>query len=151
MQTVMMIPFVLYEYRTGDKGVKEKYKLSYILKKENLRSIYITSLATSFWFTTILTCFDWTYISHSMVLGGLSNLFISLYNIFKGRSSSKNGGHEMEIGGHLVVLIGIILVMCDSYTLDVELEPHDCKTLINPLYLRRTKWERVMSNIVILK
>ena len=148
MQSLMMIPFMLYEYRTGNELVRERYKLSYIFEKNHIRTLYITSLATTYFFTTILTLFEWTYISHCLVLGTLNNLFLSLYNILKPANTNINKSHEMEIGGQLVALIGITLVMGDSYSIDTSLEPGDCSSLINPFYLGRQSWQRVLADLV---
>lgn len=78
LQALMIIPFVLYERRVAQGDTKEKYKLAYIFNPSNLKKAYFSSFATSFWFTIILTCFEWTYISHAIVLGSLSNFFLSI-------------------------------------------------------------------------
>jgi hypothetical protein len=43
----MLIPFCLYERRTGNEKIKACYDLKYIFKKENFRKLYISSLNTS--------------------------------------------------------------------------------------------------------
>ncbi len=58
--------------------MKEKYALKHILNPSNLKKAYLGSFATSLWFTVILTCFEWTYVSHAIVLGSLSNFFLSI-------------------------------------------------------------------------
>lgn len=54
MQVPMMIPFVLYEYRTASPEVRQQYQFSYIFKPSNIVKPMASSLATSFWFTMIL-------------------------------------------------------------------------------------------------
>jgi TRAP-type mannitol/chloroaromatic compound transport system permease small subunit len=110
MQSLMMIPFVLYEYRTGNEIVREKYTFKYIFSKSNFIKPFASSLAASMWFTCILGGFEWTSVSHSLVLGSLSNFFLSL-----GRSWRKSS-HDLESGGQILVIGGIILVVYDSIT-----------------------------------
>lgn len=55
--------------------------------------------------------FEWTFISHGLVLGALSNFFLSIH-----RKITKSN-HEVEGGGQLLVILGIILVIYDSITL----------------------------------
>lgn len=89
MQSIMVIPFVLYEYRTGGEAVRKKYSFKYIFNITNFIKPLVSSLATSMWFTTILGGFEWTSVSHSIVLGSLSNFFLSL-----GRSWRKSS-HDL--------------------------------------------------------
>lgn len=89
MQSIMVIPFVLYEYRTGGEAVRKKYNLKYIFNVTNFIKPLVSSLATSMWFTMILAGFEWTSVSHSIVLGSLSNFFLSL-----GRSWRKSS-HDL--------------------------------------------------------
>jgi hypothetical protein len=78
MQTFMVIPFVLYEYRTCDEDTRKKYNLRHIFQPEHIIKPFISSLATSMWFTVILQGFEWTSVSHSIVMGSLSNFFLSI-------------------------------------------------------------------------
>jgi hypothetical protein len=57
MQMITVIPFVLYEYRTGDQNVKNKYSFSYIFNTKNFIKPLVSSLAASMWFTMILSGF----------------------------------------------------------------------------------------------
>lgn len=57
MQTLMIFPFVLYERRVGNEEVKYQYTLAHIIKPVHLKKAYISSIATSIWFTCILTVF----------------------------------------------------------------------------------------------
>ncbi len=57
MQSIMVIPFVLYEYRTGDEKVRSKYQWKYLFNTSNFIKPVISSLATSMWFTMILLGF----------------------------------------------------------------------------------------------
>lgn len=57
MQMIMVIPFVLYEYRTGGENVRKKYSFSYIFDTKNFIKPLVSSLASSMWFTMILAGF----------------------------------------------------------------------------------------------
>jgi hypothetical protein len=114
MQTLMIFPFVLYERRVGNEEVKYQYTLGHIIKPVHLKKAYISSIATSIWFTCILTVFEWTYVSHGLVLGSLSNFFLSIH-----RSITKSE-HELEPGGRYCVILGILLVIYDSYSLQPQ-------------------------------
>jgi hypothetical protein len=105
MQALMVIPFVLYEKRTISEENKEKYTLRYILQPQNIIKPYISSLSASLFFLFVLTSFEWTYVSHGIVLGGLSNFFLSI-----SRSLNKNS-HDLESGGQVLVIIGVGLVI----------------------------------------
>jgi hypothetical protein len=82
LQSVIVIPFVLYEYRISSEETKQQYKLKHILNPTHLKKVYLSSISTSIWFTCILTVFEWTYISHGLVLGALSNFFLSIHRRF---------------------------------------------------------------------
>lgn len=86
MQMIMVIPFVLYEYRTSDENTKKKYNLSYIFDNHNIIKPLASSLATSLWFTMIILGFEWTSISHSIVMGSLSNFFLSIGRTWRNSS-----------------------------------------------------------------
>lgn len=66
------------------------------------------------WFTFILFSFDYTSVSHSILLGSLSNFFLSATRTFK-KGSKKI---ELEVVGLILVIFGILLVFIDSVTLD---------------------------------
>lgn len=119
------------------------YSFSYIFKLEHFKKVYVSSFATSFWFTMILTCFEWTYISHAMVLGALSNFFLSVMRIISGEKN-----HELEKGGQVMVMIGFVMVLMDSYLLVPSEEPQAVWNVINPFYLTREPYVRVLADIV---
>ena len=114
MQALCMIPFIMYEKRTASPEVKEKYKLSYILDRKNICKPYISSLYTSLWFMFILTSFEWTYVSHGIVLGALSNFFLSLGRTWRSQN------HQFEIGGQVMVTLGLLLAFQDTITVDAS-------------------------------
>jgi len=89
MQAFMVIPFVLYEYRSGGEEVKKKYEWKYIFNPQNLIKPLVSSFAVSMWFTMILFGFEWTSVSHSIVMGSMSNFFLSI-----GRSRRK-ASHDL--------------------------------------------------------
>lgn len=57
MQSIMVIPFVLYEYRTASEAVRKKYELKYIFKITNFIKPLMSSIAASMWFSIILAGF----------------------------------------------------------------------------------------------
>jgi hypothetical protein len=107
LQAIMVIPFVLHERRGADAATLEKYKLSYIFDFKHLQVAYLSSFATSFWFTIILTTFEWTFISHSLFLGALANYFLSMGRTMRGTS------HGLEPGGQVLITIGIVMMLVD--------------------------------------
>lgn len=115
MQTFMIFPFVLYEYRVSSQEVKNQYSLRHIFKPEHLKKVYISSISTSIWFTFILTVFEWTFVSHGIALGTLSNFFLSIHR------AMTNSQHDLEPGGRYCVILGIFLVMYDSYRLSPDM------------------------------
>lgn len=90
--------------------MREKYSLKYIFKTEHFIKPLISALSASMWFTLILGSFVWTSVSHAIVLGSLSNFFLSL-----GRSYNRVN-HELELGGQVLVCGGLLLVIYDSIT-----------------------------------
>ena len=102
----------------------------------------MSSLSTCTWFLCILTIFDWTYVSHGLVLGGLSNFFLSINRATKGKS------HELETGGQVLVILGIVLLFKDTVSLDINDVPEEYLTTGNHLTYHRTWWERLAADIV---
>lgn len=134
MQVFMVIPFVLYQYRTCDENTKKKYSLKYIFDPHVMIKPLISAFATSIWFSMILFGFEWTSISHSMVMGSLSNFFLSI-----GRSRRKSS-HDLESGGQMFVVLGIALVLTDTFQFNVQyLTPEDY-TVNNTFYYNRAWW-----------
>lgn len=114
MQAIFMLPFMMYERRTAAPEIKEKYALAYIFDRKNIVKPYISSLSASLWFLFILSSFEWTFVSHGIVLGGLSNFFLSISRSFRKQS------HHIESGGQILVIIGVVLALQDSLLLSVE-------------------------------
>ena len=114
LQLIIIIPFVLFERRSANEKVISQYKLSHIFEPKHIKKIFILSFTGAFYVTTILTTIEWTYISHSMVLGALTNFFLSIERTFQ----KKNGG--MEKGGQILIILGIVCVIYDSISLDVS-------------------------------
>lgn len=86
LHLLILIPFVLFEYRTANVKKREMYALSHIFKPKHFKKLCFSSFQATFWVTTILTTIEWTYISHSMVLGALSNFFLSIERTIAGRN-----------------------------------------------------------------
>ena len=144
MQIPMVIPFVLYEFRTATPEIRAQYTLDYIFKSTNIIKPLASSLATSFWFTMVLFGFEWTSISHSIVLGSLSNFFLSMDR------SRRKSSHDLELGGQMLVVLGVVLVIVDTLRFDpAYLTPHD-QDVNNTFYFSRTWWERITFDIVLL-
>lgn len=141
MQALVVIPFLLFEKRTAPPENQEKYTLKYIFKPSNLIKPYASSLSSSLWFLMILSSFEWTFVSHGIVLGSISNFFLSI-----GRSFRKSS-HDLESGGQMLVVLGVVLVMYDSYKYDVTTAPPSEYDYVNTFYMRRTWWERIGADI----
>ena len=144
LQALMIIPFVLYEKRTANPETLEKYKLEHIFTIAHLKKAYISAFSTSFWFTIILSTFEWTYISHAMFLGSMANFFLSI-----GRTTRGNG-HDLEPGGQLLILMGVILVLIDTWTLRVDAVDPRAYNFINYFYLERERAQRIAADLVLL-
>lgn len=83
------------------------------------------------WFTMILFCFEWTAVSHAIVLGSMSNLFLSL-----GRSYRKVS-HFLELGGQLLMGLGLVLVILDSVEIRRDNVAPGAFSKNNLFYLKR--------------
>jgi len=88
--------------------VKGKYSLAYIFDRKNIIKPYISSLSASLFFLFILSSFEWTFVSHGIVLGGLSNFFLSIGRGFR------NQAHSIESGGQVLVIMGVLLAIYDT-------------------------------------
>jgi hypothetical protein len=70
-------------------------------------------------------------VSHGIVLGSLSNFFLSIH-----RSLTKSE-HDLEPGGRYCVILGILLLMYDSYNLPPDVIREVDRQTINPFYIDR--------------
>lgn len=77
-----------------------------------------------------------------MVLGALTNFFLSIERTL----SSRNG--QLEKGGQIIIVIGILMVFYDSATLDTSRATDFERNVYNPFYLSREWWQRVLGDIV---
>jgi hypothetical protein len=134
MQVFFTVPFMMYEWRTSSQEVRAKYNLSYITDSKNIIKPYISSLATTLFFLFILSSFEWTYISHGIVLGGISNFFLSIGRAFRGQS------HNIESGGQILVVFGVIMAIYDTLTITPESHTAADHNSNNTFYMRRTWW-----------
>lgn len=75
-------------------------------------------------------------------MGSLSNFFLSL-----GRSWKKSS-HDLEYGGQMFVVIGVILVLTDTFQFNPEYLTPDDFTVNNTFYYKRTWWERMLFDLV---
>jgi hypothetical protein len=112
MQACFMLPFMMYERRTASPEIKDKYTIAYIIDRKNIIKPYISSLAASLWFLLVLSSFEWTFVSHGIVLGGLSNFFLSITRTLRKQS------HHIESGGQILVILGVTLAIQDSIMLN---------------------------------
>lgn len=78
-----------------------------------------------------------------MVLGSLTNLYLSLERTWKGKST------KMEIFGSCAVFLGMLFVMYDSATVDVSAATDYEWKVFNYFYLTRKWWQRVLGDLVI--
>lgn len=120
MQSFMMIPFLLYERRNLPANLKYQYTLSHIFKLEHIKKVYMVAFTNSIWFTMVLFAFEWSYISHALVLSGLQQFCFSI-----NRHVNKNENHNYESAGQAMVIFGVLCVITDSITFDsVDADPN---------------------------
>ena len=143
LQLLIILPFLLFERRSADEKVIKQYTLAHIFEPKHIKKIFILSFTGAFWVTTILTTIEWTYISHCLVLGALTNFFLSIE-----RTVRKANG-QMEKGGEILIVAGICFVIYDSMTLDVSKATDFEWNVHNPFYLTRTWWQRVLGDLVL--
>lgn len=134
MQVFFTIPFMMYEWRTSSEEVKAKYTLAYIIDRKNILKPYISSLATSLFFLFILSSFEWTFVSHGIVLSSLSNFFLSIGRSFRNQS------HSIESGGRILVVFGVIMTIYDAVMLTIDHYSESDYLSNNTFYMRRTWW-----------
>lgn len=143
LQVFFTVPFMMYEWRTSSPEVKAKYSLAYIFDRKNIIKPYISSLSASLFFLFILSSFEWTFVSHGIVLGSLSNFFLSIGRGFR------NQTHSIESGGQVLVIMGVLLAVYDTISVGIEdISVRDNQTA-NTFYMRRTWWERVAGDLVL--
>ena len=110
-QSLIMIPFVLYEKRTYPlhlNPIPYPSKISNILSFPNFRKIYIKSALVVSWYGIILTIGEYTHIAHALYFGSLTNFFLSV-------TRKRNiGVNKMESIGQIVILIGIVATFYGS-------------------------------------
>ena len=76
------------------------------------------------------------------MLGSLSNFFLSLSR------SSRKSSHDLELGGQMLVVLGVAMVIFDTLRFDpAYLSPHD-RDVNNTFYFGRTWWERLTFDLV---
>ena len=135
MQTVMMIPFLMYEKRNLAPENKEQYTLSYIFKLEHIKKVYLVAFTNSIWFTMVLFAFEWKFISHALVLSGLQQFFFSIQ-----RHIRKEENHSYEAAGQAMVVFGLFCVFTSSIYYDPAEAPPSTKNYRNFLLLLREPW-----------
>lgn len=142
MQVFMVLPFVFYQYRNCDEQTKKKYSLKYVFDRHNMIKPLMSGVATSLWFTAIVFGFEWTSVSHSIVMGSLSNFFLSL-----GRSWRRQS-HDFESGGQMFVILGVILVISDTIKFSPSFLNESDFTVNNTFYYNRPLIERLTFDLV---
>ncbi|KAL4432768.1 hypothetical protein ABPG74_011589 [Tetrahymena malaccensis] len=139
MQFFLMIPFAQYEWRTGDEKIKAKYSISYILKSENLKKLFLSSFTQSTWFCFTLFCFEWTYVSHAIILGNLVNFYLFLQRVVR-----KDQIHYIEIFGGIITFLGVTFVLADNIFFDASDLPPSAYHYKMTKFIHRPNWQRVL-------
>ena len=67
----------------------------------------LVSLSKGFWFIIITTTFQYVTVAHTLILGNLMNLFLSINRFLNQRY------HFLEPGGQIFIIVGIILILKD--------------------------------------
>lgn len=122
----------------------KQYTFAHIFEPKHIKKIFIASFTAAFFVTTILTTIEWTYISHSMVLGALTNFVLSIERTIRGQND------QMEKGGEILICFGIGFIIYDSVTLEVDKTTSFEWDVYNPFYLTREWWQRVLGDLVVL-
>jgi hypothetical protein len=81
MTSFWLLPLLYIEYSNPDH--RKAYTKANILNLKNLKNLYLSSIGSTIWFTTILFTFDYTPVSHAILLGNLANFFLSILRTFK--------------------------------------------------------------------
>ncbi|EAR82510.1 drug/metabolite transporter (DMT) superfamily protein (macronuclear) [Tetrahymena thermophila SB210] len=139
LQTFMMIPFLLYERRNIPEDKKYQYEFSYIFKLENIKKVFMVAFTNSIWFTMVLFAFEWNFISHALVLSGLSQLFFSIH-----RRLNKEENHDYEYGGQAMVIFGVFCILADTLTYNSKEAPPSTKNYSNTYVYFREPWQRLI-------
>ena len=85
---------------------------------KNLKKLYISSLGSTIWFTLVLFSFGFTTVSHSILLGNLTNFFISMIRMWGRKNYKTSLKIELEIIGQVLIIFGILLIFSDTFTMD---------------------------------
>ncbi|CAD8092366.1 unnamed protein product [Paramecium primaurelia] len=137
LQGIFLIPFIMYEYRTGNEKIKSAYTIEFLLRWTHMRKVYMASLTTTVTFAVFLFCFDYTNISSVFVLGSQTNFWLSVFR-------KKENNHNIEGGGKIMCVVGYLLICLDSYMLNTDTIPETAKNYINPLLYNRPIWMRII-------
>ncbi|KAL4479184.1 hypothetical protein ABPG72_009014 [Tetrahymena utriculariae] len=139
LQTFMMIPFLLYEKRNIPEDKKYQYEFSYIFKLDHIKKVFMVAFTNSIWFTMVLFAFEWNFISHALVLSGLSQFFFSIHRLV-----NKEENHNYESGGQAMVIFGVLCILADTLTYDPKEAPSSTKNYSNSYVYFRQPWQRLI-------
>lgn len=68
LQAIFLIPFVMYEYRTGTDKTKTAFTVEFLTNWSNMRKLYISSCSATLTSCTILFCNNFTNVSTVYIL-----------------------------------------------------------------------------------
>ncbi|KAL4432765.1 hypothetical protein ABPG74_011586 [Tetrahymena malaccensis] len=139
LQTFMMIPFLLHEKRNMPEDKKHQYELSYIFKLDHIKKVFMVAFTNSIWFTMVLFAFEWNFISHALVLSGLSQFFFSIHRLL-----NKEENHNYESGGQAMIVFGVFCILADTITYDPKEAPPSTKNYSNTYVYFRETWQRLI-------
>lgn len=80
--------------------------------------------------------------SHSIVMGSLSNFFLSIGRSWRGES------HDFESGGQMFVILGVALVLSDTIKFNPSSLNDNDFTVNNMFYYNRSLIERIAFDLV---
>ncbi|CAD8092368.1 unnamed protein product [Paramecium primaurelia] len=106
IQSMFLIPVMMYEQRTGSQQVKSQYEFRYIFQWENMRQLYYASISPTIASTIFLFCFDYNYIATIFILGSQTNFWLSAVRV-----QSQN--HILEKRGQIFSFFGYKLKQQD--------------------------------------
>ncbi|CAD8114942.1 unnamed protein product [Paramecium sonneborni] len=124
IQSLFLIPLMMYEQRTGSLEVKLQYEIQYILKWENMRQLYYASLSPTIASAIFLFCFDYNYVATIFILGSQTNFWLSFCR-------EKTQNHFIEKRGQIFSFFGFLLICIESLAMNKQGIPVIANNYIN--------------------
>lgn len=82
VQAFILIPFIIWEKRTGSEDIRKCYNLSNLFEKSNIKRLFITSFNTSVNTTLYIVAIDFNYIANVIYSFFIKEFTFSKYGKF---------------------------------------------------------------------